>query len=505
MKRLIRILSSRLFWVVILFALQAGLVVYLVFWASFSRGIYLVFMALSMVMAVVLMTRDEKAPYKLMWMFLLVIFPFFGGVFYILFGNKKIGRFSRKRLRAFIKSVPEIPSNIAQTEESQEIFGDFIKEARFITETTGFKAWGGTECEYFEYPEDFYEDLIEELNRAKKFIFIEYFIIAPGSRWNQILEILKRKVREGLDIRVIYDDMGSINVLPSDYADTLKRMGIDAISFNKVHLHINPRLNFRDHRKILSIDGDICYTGGLNLADEYFNDKIRFGHWKDDAIKLRGSACWNLTMLFLMNWDCWTGKSDELTHFVPLKEYKTDGYVQPFGSSPFSRNSSAEEGYLQLINNASKYIWITTPYLIPDDTMMTALRTASLSGVDVRIITPHYPDKRSVFEVTQSNYLELLNAGVKIYEYTPGFIHSKEFLVDDEVCCIGTTNLDYRSFFLHFELSVLFYNSSILSKVKKEFDKTFELSHQVNIEEVKNVPVHKRILRFFFKFFSTAL
>lgn len=242
------------------------------------------------------------------------------------------------------------------------------------------------------------------MEKAKKFIFIEYFIIDRGKWWTRILEILKRKVGEGVDVRVVFDDMGSINVLPRGYDFTLRRMGIKAIAFNRIKLHINPRLNFRDHRKIFNIDGNVCYTGGVNLADEYANDIIKFGYWKDDAIRLDGDGVWNATLMFLRNWDCLTGDVDSLPSFVPTVKGKDDGYVQMFDDSPLDSETIAEDTYLQIINNAKDYVWITTPYLILDESMESALIIAARSGVDVRIITPHYPDKKSVFEVTRSNY-----------------------------------------------------------------------------------------------------
>lgn len=506
MRKIYKLLSSRLFWMFLLFSAQSVFIVYLVLWASFTEGALLLFTALSVVLGIIVMSRSERAPYKLVWLFLLVIFPLFGGVFYLLFGNKKIGKLSKKRLASFWKKVPESTCYVSTVEDGfNSIPDEYKRTSTFIRNTTGLPAWSNTECEYFAYGEDFFVDAIKELKKAERFIFIEYFVIGEGKWWNRILDILKEKVNQGVDVRVLYDDMGSINALPASYNWTLKSYGIKCCCFNRVKLHINPRLNFRDHRKILSIDGNVCYTGGLNLADEYANDDIRFGYWKDSAIKLRGAAVWNLTFLFLRMWDSLTNSDDDLKLYIPTISVEGDGAVQPFGDNPFDDATVTENTYLQLINNAKKYIWITTPYLIPDDAITDALKMASKAGIDVRIITPHIPDKKSVFEVTKSNYQNLMEAGVRIFEFVPGFIHSKTFLVDDQVCCIGTTNIDYRSLYLHFELSVMLYGSSVIGEVRKDLEKTLRLSREQRMEEVKNITLFTWIKRFVFKLFSPAL
>ena len=506
MRRLLRLLSSRLFWMLLLFSTQTLFLVYLVLWASFSEGAFLFFMGLSGVLGIIVMSREERAPYKLVWLFIIAILPLFGGVFYLLFGNKKIGRLSEKKIDAFSKKLPDSSCYISTIEDGYKSIPDEYKRtSTFIKNTTSLPAWANTETEYFAYGEDFFSDAVKELKKAKRFIFIEYFIIAEGKWWSRILDILKEKAKEGVDIRVIYDDMGSIGTLPKYYFKTLRSYGIKCISFNRIKFQMNPRLNFRDHRKILVIDGNIVYTGGVNIADEYANDELRFGYWKDSAIKLKGAAVWNLTYLFLTIWDSITRDNDDLSLYIPTIAVDGDGSVQPFGDNPFDDATVTENTYLQLINNAKKYIWITTPYLIPDDSIMDALKTAAKAGLDVRIITPHVPDKKSVFEVTRSNYLSLMEAGVRVYEFTPGFIHSKMFLVDDEVCCIGTTNIDYRSLYLHFELSVMLYGCSSIKEIKSDFDRTFMLSEEQIVSKVKKISLLTWFKRFIFKLFSPAL
>ena len=486
-------------------AIQFGLLLYVVLWASYAKGFYLAFSLLSVLMLFVVFTRPEKPAYKMVWMFLIGILPVFGGVLYLMMANKKLGYFSRKKTRKFLKALPD-ESAFPETAEAgiSEKAPEYSHISTYIRNKTGLPAWGNTECEYFYYSEEFFHDVLREIKNAKRFIFIEYFIIGEGKWWNRILEELLKKASEGVDVRVIYDDMGSINSIPAHYDATLRSKGIKAVAFNPVKLHINPRLNFRDHRKIFDIDGNLCYTGGLNLADEYANDEIRFGYWKDNAVKIRGEAVWNFTYMFLEMWNGVWGEEENLERYLPSVSCQEDGFVQPFGDNPFDDSSTAEDVYIQMIANAKRYVWITTPYLVPDDQMMGALKIAAASGVDVRIITPHYPDKKTVFEVSRSNYIPLIDTGVKIFEYMPGFMHSKTFIADDEAAVVGTTNIDYRSFYLHYELSVLFVRSSIVKAVKEDFLKTFAVSEEMtkSMVTVRN-PV-RRFIRYFLRLFSPA-
>ena len=505
LRKLLKPFTQRLFWFAISIVAQFLLLLYLVLWASYAKGLYLAFLVLSLFSLFAVFTRSEKPAYKMVWMFLIGLLPVFGGVLYLLMGNKKLGYFSRKKVRRFQQALPD-KSDFQETADDDlyRSAPEYRRISAFIRNTTGLPAWGNTECSYFYYSEEFFHDLLSEIRRAKRFIFIEYFIIGEGKWWSRILNELHEKVKQGVDVRLIYDDMGSINVIPARYDRKLREMGIKAVAFNRVKLHINPRLNFRDHRKIFDIDGNVCYTGGLNLADEYANDEIRFGYWKDNAVKFRGAAVWNFTYLFLEMWMGVWGSDDDLSLFLPTVSAPSDGFVQPFGDNPLKEANTAESVYIQMITNAKRYVWITTPYLVPDDQMMSALCTAAASGVDVRIIMPRCPDKRTVFEVSLSNCIPLINAGVRIYEYVPGFMHSKTFIADDEVAVVGTSNIDYRSFYLHFELSVLFINSSIVKAVKDDFLCTFELCEAVTAKKAEaRGPIH-RAVRYFLRLFSPA-
>ena len=291
----------------------------------------------------------------------------------------------------------------------------------------------------------------------------------------------------------MYDDVGSIFTTPSHYDRTLRGLGLEVVAFNPLRTHLNSRLNSRDHRKVIVIDGNIGYTGGMNIADEYINRTIKYGHWKDTAVKITGDAVWSLTQMFLQLWSFSTGVTEQFALYQPTITAKTDGFVQPFGDNPLDSHNVAENAYIQVINMAKRYVYITTPYLVLDNEMLTALKIAAQSGVDVRIVTPYIPDKKGVFLVTRANYYKLLEAGVKIYEYTPGFIHAKMFVSDDHVAIIGTINMDYRSFYLHFENAIVLYGSSAIKHVYEDIERTIMLGKPITTKLLKARPWHQRL------------
>ena len=327
--------------------------------------------------------------------------------------------------------------------------------------------------------------------------------------WDTILEILKEKVKQGVEVRVIYDDMGCIMTLPYRYDRKLEALGIQCCVFNPFIPVLTSRLNNRDHRKICVIDGHTGFTGGINLADEYINAYEKHGHWKDTAVLLRGEAVWNLTVMFLSMWDYIHGINEDFAPYKPsvhlTEQVESDGYVQPYSDNPLDGESVGETVYLNLINRAKRYVYINTPYLILDNEMATALRMAAKSGVDVRIVTPHIPDKWYVHAVTRAYYQMLLESGVRIYEYTPGFVHAKTFVVDDEYATVGTVNLDYRSLYLHFECGVLLYRSSSVAAVKEDYLKTLEVCQDVTLEECRRVPLIRQLGRAVLRVFAPLM
>ena len=341
--------------------------------------------------------------------------------------------------------------------------------------------------------------MLEELRKAKRYIFLEYFIIQPGVFWDSILEVLEEKVKEGVDVRVLYDDIGCLFTLPKDYAAQLEAWGIRCCVFNRFVPILSLRLNNRDHRKLCIIDGHTGFTGGINLADEYINRTVKYGHWKDTAILLRGEAVWSMTVMFLTMWDYMRGEED-LESFRPVDMPQLPAecgnyFVQPYTDSPLDEEAVGETVYLNLINKARRYVYLTTPYLIVSDSVNTALCSAAKSGVDVRILTPHIPDKKVIFEVTRAHYEPLLEAGVKIYEYTPGFVHGKNFVVDDKYGTVGTVNMDYRSMFLHFEDGVWLCGAPCLWDIKEDFLRTLEQSERITLQRCREHSGARRLLR----------
>jgi cardiolipin synthase len=330
------------------------------------------------------------------------------------------------------------------------------------------------------------------LEKAQHFIFLEYFIIHEGAFWDSILRILVQKAREGVDVRIIYDDMGSISTLPKDYPHMLREYGIQCYAFNPMKPILSLRLNNRDHRKIMVIDGHTSFTGGINLADEYINQMKMNGYWKDTGIMLKGDATWNFTNMFLQLWQHLSEAPVDYEAFhPPISQFpkecqgKGNGFVQPYADNPLFSEEVAENVYLNMIHRATKYIYITTPYLIVDNEMITALTLAAQSGIDVRIVTPGIPDKKAVFMMTRSFYEPLTKAGVKIYEYTPGFLHAKMMVADDTYAVVGSINLDFRSLYLHFECACFLYNSPVIQDIKEDILEAISVSQERTYEDCR--------------------
>lgn len=441
---------------------------------DFFRYTNILLQLFSLLMVFYIAQKDTKASFKLAWVVPILLFPLFGGLIYLLFGTKSPTQGMRKKLeRSQAEIAPYAPDCSKLIEEVTIKNAHIGGHVRYLNQHGKFALYQNTEAKYFPLGDNAFPAMLEELKKAQRFIFIEFFIIAEGTMWNSVLEILEQKVAQGVDVRVIYDDVGSLTTLPYNFDRQLEKKGIRCISFNPFMPVLSIVMNNRDHRKILIVDGKVAFTGGINLADEYINRKKRFGHWKDTAVMLRGEAVWNLTMIFLSMWNGLRPTDKEYDFFRPnfIGEVfpVSDGYVQPYGDSPLDNEELGENVYLGIINNAKRYLYIMTPYLIIDDGMADALTLAAKRGVDVRLITPGIPDKKTVFALTRSHYDQLMRDGVKIFEYTPGFVHAKTFVCDDEVATVGTINLDYRSLYLHFECGVYFYQSSLIADLKQDF------------------------------------
>lgn len=508
MKKALKFLFSRVVIVSLSILVQFLFLLFVVLQLS-SYAVYIYFGLQLVSLAVVLrvVEKQDNPSYKISWIIAILLFPIFGGTFYLVFGRKSISRKIKDRIKPF-----SYYQNGRQEDLGQKIMDDLaekdphLKRQSEYVSRVGFPVWKNTEAEYFPLGEDFFEKLVVELKKAEKFIFMEYFIIQEGKMWNPILEIMTEKANAGVDVRLLYDDLGSIKTLPNGYYKKIQAAGIKCHVFNPFKPRLTTMFNYRDHRKITVIDGDVGFCGGLNLADEYINAYDRFGHWKDTAVMLKGDAVWNLSMMFLQLWGQ-EGKDElELAAFAPSgKAYRNDGYIQPYGDSPLDHINIAENIYLQIIGNAKKYLYITTPYLIIDSEMINALTMAASSGVDVRIITPHIPDKWYVHAVTRSNYQVLRDAGIRIFEYTPGFIHAKMFVADDDIAVVGTANMDYRSFYLHFECGVSFYKSSIVAAVKDDIVKTMDISQEIGPNPDKEISFWRRMGRTFLKAFAPMM
>lgn len=499
LRKLLKFFTGRLFISFVFISLQIGILVNIFSFVQ-NSALWIQFLsALSIFMTLVVITRDLNPAYKIGWMLIFMAIPVYGGLFYLLFGNRKLNSRLRARLEQlnifYQKGVEGgTYSELLPMKALSSYSPTLARQAQYIANITGFPVWGNTEVEYFSSGEAWVVDVLSEMRKAKSFIFMEFFIISEGEVWDSFLAVLLQKQKMGVRVCLMYDDVGSILDIPSHFDRRLRSLGLEVVAFNPLRAHLNSKLNSRDHRKVLVIDGNIGYTGGMNIADEYANRKLKFGHWKDTAVKLRGDAVWSLSQMFLQLWAFSTGKFEDFAKHRPTLASKTDGFVQPFADNPLDNVNVAENAYIQIINMAKRYVWITTPYLVLDNEMLTALKIAAQSGVDVRIITPHMPDKWYVFAVTRENYRPLLEAGVKIYEYTPGFIHAKMFVSDDRVAIIGTINMDYRSFYLHFENGVAFYGSSVIRKVYEDIKHTLAISEQISLAYMKNRPWYIRLV-----------
>ena len=505
-KRWFRALLRSRFYVALLLVLQVLFIVYLMHSGSqLSANINNLMILISLVVSVYIISKKDKGAYKLTWVFMILLFPVFGGLFYLLFNfqsltpkkRKALSKTNRKANKVLQLSESDYKNAIASVPE-------YAPQIDYLKNFANFPVYADTETKYLTPGEMKFEYLLAELEKAEKYIFLEYFIVQEGKMWNTILEVLKRKAKDGVLVRLIYDDMGCFFLLPKNYPKQLKEYGIECVVFNKFRPFLSTVQNNRDHRKIAVIDGKVAFTGGINLADEYINAYEKHGHWKDASIMLKGKAVWSFTLMFLQMWELCTGADEDFAKYFPTDRKTNDsdaaGFVQPYSDTPFDTENVGEHVYLQIINSAKKYVYINTPYLIIDDSMISALCLAAKSGIDIRIVTPHKWDKWWVHMTTRSYYRELIKSGVKIYEYTKGFIHSKTFVSDDRVATVGTTNLDFRSLYLHFECGVRMYDTTAVSEIKEDFLKNLENCHKIELEDCKaNIPlrIFQDIMRIF--------
>lgn len=462
---------------------------------SKMRWVAALLRGLAVLTALHLLTHRRPASFKISMVFLILLFPLFGGVFYWIFHFQTTTVGFRRALQKVQKDSEtlyrrsDVPFDRAATQAPES-----AKLIHYLDTVPQFPAYERTQTVFFTDGKEFQADLLNELKQARHYIFLEFFIIGEGVFWDSVLEVLRERVHAGVDVRVIYDDLGCFATLPHRYKKKLQSYGISCRVFNPFRPFLTSIQNNRDHRKIAIIDGKIAFTGGMNLADEYINERERFGHWKDSAIKLSGNGAWSFTVMFLQMWSFLTSKPVDWDAYIPSFENTSSpecGLVQPFSDSPMDREAVAEQVYLQIINNARNYLYITTPYFMVDDNMQAALKCAAKSGVDVRMILPHRPDKPMVHFTTRSYYRELLSAGIKIYEYSDGFIHSKNMVADDLVACVGSVNLDFRSLYMHFECGTCLYRTPSIPCIREDFLQTLEHCQPVTVKDCKVGPIKK--------------
>ena len=456
------------------------------FWAFTTGRVWLngLLKALSICIVLYLVRKDENSAYKIGWIVLIGLLPLLGGALYLAFGNKAPAKGLRTRMQKVERAHT---ADLAPQEDQTDMLERSAKNlSRYVEKYGPYPAWKHTDAEYFPSGEAMYPKLLADLERAEKFIFLEFFIVKTGIMWDGVETILKRKAAAGVDVRLIYDDFGSLLGLPTDFVVQMERSRIRCIPFNPVVPLVSLVMNHRDHRKIVVIDGNVAYTGGVNLADEYINAEHRFGYWKDAAIRLEGAAVWNFTVMFLNSWNAFRPQETDYAPFAPTKLPETsDGIVQPYSDSPLDEEPLAETVYLNILNQAQQYIYIYTPYLAVGEEMLDALKNAAKRGVDVRLVLPGIPDKKLVFRLSRSYYLPLLRAGVRIYEYTPGFLHAKCCVSDDRAAVVGSINMDYRSMFLHFECGVLLLQNSQVLALRDDVRRTLPQCREVQCTDCR--------------------
>lgn len=487
-------ISNRILLTAVFIFLQVGFLVFgMLQLLPHYQVLTVIMRVLGLFIVVFLVRREQNASYKIGWIILVLLLPLFGAPLYLCFGNQRNSGRIRNRVAAEETAWRKrLRQNTAVMRECYADNPRIACTSNYLYRYSGFPLYHNSPVTYFPSGEAMFAAMKQALKSARHFIFLEYFIIGEGRMWNEILQILRNRAAAGVEVRVIYDDFGSIITLPANYWKKLSRYGIACQVFNPVVPLLAPVMNNRDHRKIMIIDGHTAFSGGINLADEYINEYPRFGHWKDTGFRMQGSAVWSYTAMFLSIWNAFrkdSAKDAEVDRFrpenSPMPPLQDDGFVQPFSDSPFDNEPVSRNLYMEILNQAQRYAYIFTPYLIPDDELKNAIGQAAKRGVDVRIITPGIPDKKIIFRVTRSYYLPLLRQGVKIYEYTPGFLHAKSCVCDDKYAVLGTINMDYRSLYLHYECGTLLYRSRAILDVRRDIEQTIRQSRQIRPENCK--------------------
>lgn len=443
-----------------------------------------------------IINSPENPDYKVPWLLFVLVVPVAGFMIYFMFYDRKLSRRFVKRAE-IVRGKQHHPDDTKALSNIENEDRKAFLQAKLLCKLANTHLYQNTNAEYYDMGEKMFAKLLEDLKKAEKFIFMEYFIVEEGIFWNSILEVLKEKAANGVEVRVIYDDIGCMMTLPGTYFLELRKYGIKAISFSMLQGQANNKFNNRSHRKITVIDGKVGYTGGVNIADEYINEKIVYGLWKDVGIRLEGEAVAQLTAIFLADYELnvRTKVSDFEPFFTDKISMENEGYMIPFGDGPgpIYQHRIAKIMIMNMLNQAEDYVYMMSPYLIIDNELCQAIENAAMRGIDVRIVTPHIPDKKLVFMMTRSHYQRLRDAGVKIYEFEPGFVHAKVYISDDKYAIVGTINLDYRSLVHHFENGVWMYKHEVISQIKEDVNNTIGQSIKIEDGMIKNTLLQKLI------------
>ena len=452
--------------------------------------------------------KNINSAYKIVWIVFIMLFPVAGLLFYILFGNPKMPKKSYSKVSNIIESTNRfLPKNETIYRNLKSENSDAYKQAEYLYNTSLFPMYKNSKVEYLNDGEKYFLRLLKDLQNAKKYIFLEYFIISKSELWDEIFEILDKKSKEGVRIFIMTDEIGSLGRIPKGFKNAFANSKIETTVFNSLKPILSSKINYRNHRKIAVIDGDIAYTGGINIGDEYTNEVQKYGHWKDVGIRITGEAVNSFVVMFIRMWNFSSkNKNLQIGRFIQ-KEHSKDGkgFVIPYADGPSNTLNPARNIYLQMISNAKKSVWIMTPYLILDDEIVTALVNSSLSGVDVKIITPHIPDKKLVFACTRSFYKELLEAGVHIYEYKMGFVHAKTCLIDGVISTVGTINFDFRSLYLNYECGAWMYKTGVELSLKRDFTNVIQDSIEIKLNSWKRCSFLRKIYESILRVISPLL
>lgn len=500
--KFLKLLFNKTFIIVLACLVQIGVMVAVgIFLSEYYYQFWLFSILISFMLFLIVVNSRDIPETKMLWLTILLPFPYLGIIMYITFASRRV---PKRQARKISQTLNDIDGFLLEKErENKNSQIDDYGISAYLSLYAKTKGDFFSKTTYFDSGEKWYEDLVKELSKAEKFIFMEFFIISYGKMWDKIHDILKEKVKNGVEVRVIYDDLGSLGKLAPTYYKTLKKEGIDCVKFNTIYPIFSSVYNNRDHRKIVVIDGKTAYTGGANVGDEYINETAPYKYWKDAVIKIEGKAVFELTKSFLSTFDGVANRLSDYSKYFPktVQKYENNEYVHFFGDGPkpFDNENIGENNYVNIITSAKNYVYITTPYLIITHNLFTALKNAVARGVDVRIVTPAVPDKKIIFYCTRSNYKQLLGAGVKIHEYTPGFIHSKIAVADDKNAFIGTINLDFRSLLHHFECGVDVIGGETPLKIRQDVQSVIEKSEdKKDFKMNKLVSLFCSVLRIFF-------